>query len=86
MYNCKANFKNQFKGEFQFCELCKISADSQNHLMECHILVNCVPELRKNIDVKYEDIFKNVDNQVKTIKLLTKVIEVRELLLLKNKE
>ena len=58
--------------------MCKVSADSESHLMEWHILVNCVPELRN----KYEDIFKSVDKQVKTIKLLTKVIEVRELLLL----
>ena len=38
---------------------CKISADSQSHMMECHILVNCVPELRNNIAVKYDDILKN---------------------------
>jgi elongation factor P--beta-lysine ligase len=82
MYKCKENVKNQFKNEFQFCELCKVSADSQSHLMECHILVNCVPELRNNLYIKYEDIFKSVDKQVKAIKLLTKVIEVRELLLI----
>ena len=84
MLNCKENFKNKYQGEFLFCELCKISADSQSHLMECHILTNCVPELRNNVSTKYQDIFKNIDKQVKAIKLLTRVVEVRDLLLLKK--
>ena len=55
MFNCKENFKNQYKEDFKyfFFELCKVSADSQGHLMDCFILVNCVPELRCNAVIKF---------------------------------
>ena len=53
--------------------------------MQCPVLIECVPELRKNSTIKYEDIFQNIDHQVKAVKLLAKIIECRELLLSQRK-
>ena len=84
MFNCKDNFKNQYQEDI-WCQLCKFFVDCQSHLMQCPILKECVPELKKNSLVKYEDIFRDTDSQVKAIKLLVKIIEVRELLLNQKK-
>ena len=80
MFNCKNNFKNRWQEDI-WCKLCRIFVDCQSHLMQCPILVACVPELRQNSTIKYEDIFLSVDYQVRAIKLLAKVIDCRELLL-----
>ena len=84
MFNCKANFKNQYQDDI-WCNLCKFFVDCQSHLLQCPVLKACVPELRNNLTVKYEDIFLSVDFQVKAVKLLVKVIECRELLLNQKK-
>ena len=80
MFDCKANFKNQYQNDL-WCKLCDIFVDCQSHLMQCPILKGCIPELRSNQEIKYEDIFLGIEFQVKAIKLIAKVIECRELLL-----
>ena len=79
MFECKNNFKNQYR-ENLFCNLCKVSVDSQRHLLECFVLRNCVPELRKN-KIKYEFIFEDIEHQVEAIRLLYKIVNIREVLL-----
>ena len=81
MFECKQNFKNKHKKENLFCNLCKISIDSQSHLMDCFVLRNCNKELKNNKKVKYEHIFDSTELQIKAIQLLSEVVKTRELLL-----
>ena len=85
MFDCKSNFKNQYQNDL-WCKLCDIFVDCQSHVLQCPVLRGCVPELRKNQSIKYEDIFLGIDFQVRAIKLLVKVIECRELLLSQKKQ
>ena len=66
MFNCKANFKNQYKNEeFLYCPLCIIGFDSQSHLLECFVLKNSIIELRQNKIIKYEHIFESIEQIIK---------------------
>ena len=82
MFNCKTNFKNNYKkDEFLYCPLCIVGSDSQNHLLDCYVLKNSIIELRQNTVIKYENIFETIEYQVPAIKLLKIVIEKREVIL-----
>ena len=80
MINVKKNFASQFKDDIA-CDLCKVHVDCQEHLLQCH-------ELTKNVfipvDVKYEDLFKNSDKQLRIVKLFKKLLRKREILITKN--
>ena len=78
MINVK-NFASQFKDDVAW-DLCKVHVDCQEHL-QCH-------ELTKHVfipvDVKYEDLFKNSDKQLRIVKLFKKLLRKREILITKN--
>ena len=85
MFNCKENFKNQYKNEeFLYCPLCIIGLDSQSHLLDCFVLKNSIIELRQNKTIKYEHIFESIDQQVPAIKLFNIIVEKREVILEKS--
>ena len=81
MFECKKNFKNKYKdNEFLFCELCLVKEDSQSHLFECFVLKNSINDLKNNTTVRYEHIFEDIDMQVPAIKLICKIVSIREIL------
>ena len=85
MFNCKENFKNQYKNEeFLYCPLCIVALDSQSHLFDCFVLTNSIIELRQNKTFKYDHIFKSIEQQVPGIKLLKIIVEKREVILEKQ--
>ena len=82
MFECKENFKNKYKNDsFLYCQLCLVSVDNQNHIMNCFVLKNSVPELHNNKNIQYKHLFGTNDQQVKFIKLIDKVIKIRNILL-----
>ena len=80
MINVKKNFSSQFKDDVA-CDFCKVHVDCQEHLLQCH-------ELTKHVfiplDVKYEDLFKNSDKQLRIVKIFKKLLRKREILITKN--
>ena len=80
MFSVKDNFKIMYNLNL-FCDLCKIEICSQEYLLKCDVLRSSVPELQINKEVQYDHIFENVDKIVPAIKLLSRIIEVREELL-----
>ena len=59
------------------CELCKLEIDNQEHLLNCQVLKNIVPELNKT-SVRYEDIFGEVEKIIPAGKLFEKISKARE--------
>ena len=53
------------------------------HLLHCVELIKVVPELRET-EVKYEDIFGSLNDQLAAVKLFTKVIKQRKILMETN--
>ena len=78
MYPVPANYRNQYNGNLK-CRLCKMEDSDQEHELTCRLLGKFVPEL-STTDVKYSDIFGNVDQQVKATKLYRRIIDKRQYL------
>ena len=79
-YPVKSNLKNKFKQNLA-CSLCASATCDQQHLMECVVLKQFVPELIST-SVKYSDLFSSsVDKQLAAVKLLDLIHKQRERLL-----
>ena len=62
------------------CDLCG-EYESQQHLLECDVLIMECPDLFNDTIIQYEDIFGNENKQLSAVKLFKKVLETREKLL-----
>ena len=80
MTDVKINFRERY--EDSLCPLCKTEQDSQSHLFYCNVLIEKCKELHENQEVEYEDIFSTKDKQIEAMKLLSKIWEIREELIL----
>ena len=63
------------------CILCKVEEDSQQHYLQCRILVEKCTELYNDRIVRYEDIFGNLTKQIRAVRLFEKVLKKRDELL-----
>ena len=79
MFPVKTNFRNQNKTDLS-CKLCAINISDQEHQLKCPVLQKFLPELSQT-DVKYSDLFANVDKQLKLAKLYVKIAKTREIIL-----
>ena len=76
MSNLKINFRNGYTD--LTCKLGCNEDESQQHLFNCEILLRKCEDLANNIKVEYEDIFGNMSQQRKAIKLIMKIWTIRE--------
>ena len=82
MFDCKENFRNQYKQDsFLNCQLCIVASDNQSHLLNCFVLKNSIPDLKNNKIIQYKHLFGTINEQVACIKLIDKVIKIRNILL-----
>ena len=79
MFPVKDNFRNNHLKDLN-CKLCKIELCDQKHLLSCAVLTKFLPELKTTM-VKYEDLFGSADQQLKAIKLFTKISNQRDTIL-----
>ena len=79
MFPVKMNFKNNHKSDLN-CKLCIINVSDQEHQLSCPILKSMIPELSQT-NIKYQDLFGNIESQLKFIKIYTKIERMREVLL-----
>ena len=79
MFPVKTNFRNQNKTDLS-CKLCTINISGQKHQLRYPVLQKFLPELSQT-DVKYSDLFSNVDRQLKLAKLYVKISKTREVIL-----
>ena len=75
----KSNFRKQHEPDL-FCDLCRISLCTPQHQLECVVLKKFVPELQMT-NVTHEDIFSDVNNQLKAVKIFMKVFRQREIVM-----
>ena len=75
-YPCKTNFRNQYEPDLS-CPICHME-DSPQHLF------NCTTDGVDTRGTKYEDIFGNIEQQLKVIKVLKKITANRNNILNKS--
>ena len=63
------------------CTLGCKEIESQEHLLNCQVIIENCFELSEDIDVEYEDIVGTIDRQIKFINLYKCVIDTRKELL-----
>ena len=73
------------------CGLCsadgggEMKDDSQQHLLECSVIINNCPELFNDFSVKYEDLFSpHPPKQLHATRLLQSALETRDRILTQN--
>ena len=76
MLRPEMNYKNMYRNHF--CDLCKLHDETNQHLLECHVLISQCPELFNDRVVQYEDIFEDVNKQLRAVQLFEKVLEKRK--------
>ena len=79
MTNAKMNFKNMHQDTT--CNLCKVEEVSQQHYLQCQVLVEKCTELYNDRIVRYDDIFGNLTKQIRAVRLFEKVLKKRDELL-----
>ena len=79
MIDVKMNFKGQdIDTKCNFCDI----EESQDHLLDCHTIIQNCKELYDDTVVEYEDIFNNATKQFQMAKLYKLALETRDQLLL----
>ena len=76
--NTKSNMKSAFDQNDMSCRLCCLpdSYEDEDHLIHCDELV--IQDNQE--DYKFDDVFSELDIQIKFVKFFTKIIERRKLL------
>ena len=77
MTDLKWNFKGKFQNNMN-CSLCRLDfEESEIHLLQC-VELTCEPELGEEMKmIKYEDIFGNLNEQIKAVKVWKKIFKMR---------
>ena len=74
MFNVRNNFRNQYRTNL-ICPLCREREDSQEHLLECRVIVRKL----NGKQYCYKDIFsENLESLFGIAKGLKKVVKIRE--------
>lgn len=89
LFNLRSMRENSFRDNFHAiyqdkkCQLCKFEVDNQEHALSCIILKQNMNHEDKNIlqVVKYQDIFGDLDEQLRISKLFQTLIRIKRRLL-----
>ena len=73
MLDCKTNFQNQYEEDLS-CRFCKDKnkLEDEDHILQCTVLNN------DKTDVKFSDVFGNIDQQYKAVQVFKTVMRRRK--------
>ena len=76
MVDCKSNFEGQFREDMS-CRACKVvgSVEDEDHILSCFVL-----KLDSH-DVKFSDVYGNMDQQYKATQVFKKILRRRKVYL-----
>ena len=85
LVDVKTNFRNKYNNDMH-CSLCKVTEESQMHLMECNVILNDSHVEEAVKDISYKDIFStNQATQRQVVSTWQKILKVKNTKL-KNEE
>ena len=77
MTDVKENFKTMHTDiSCNFCE--KDYAQTDAHLLDCSFFINACPQLKDDYLVEYEDIFMDIEAQVRVAKIYKLIFKIKE--------
>ena len=76
MLDCKTNFQNQYAEDLS-CRFCKDNGniEDEDHILRCTVLNNV------KYDVKFSDVYGNIDQQYKAVQVYKTVMRRRKVYL-----
>ena len=79
----KMNFENMHSN--LYCSTCKLFPETQAHLLQCPEIVKEMKTIvQDNCRLNEDDIYANLDKQIKITKIYTEILEIREKLMSKE--
>ena len=76
MTDVKSNLKSMHSDiSCNFCDNSEPQTDS--HLLDCHYFIDACPQLNDDNSVEHEDIFMNIDAQVRVTKIYKHIFEIK---------
>ena len=76
MIDVKGNFSRKF-GDIS-CGLCKMNRpQNQEHLFFCDAIIEKCSQLRANTDIFYSDLFKDVNRQIRCVRLMVAILDTK---------
>ena len=82
MASVRKNYSNQY--EDKRCQLSIMVDEDQIHLCRCPKILDSCEELGNNLEIEFEDIFGSLSKQAKAVKMLMKIWDTREKLILQQ--
>ena len=76
MTDVKANFSSKY--DDVSCIWCPNLAQTDCHLIECSKIIENCPELNGDNETEYQDLFDDIDSQVRAIKIFKAVFKTKE--------
>ena len=74
MSDVKNNYKFKYKNDLN-CSLCKKQTiENETHLLNCEVILS---ECGKLENIQYEDVFKNIEKQIKAVKIWRKIFQIK---------
>ena len=73
--NIKYNFHHEFTNNL-LCNLCKKEIDNQEHILQCHVQQEHIKWNHE--EIKYDQIYGSLEQQIKVTILIYNLMEVRE--------
>ena len=77
MCDVKANFKNNYSDELS-CRMCHSEVETQQHLLDCEVMINNCKDLYNDTVVEYNDLFGETSRQLRAVRLFSKVLKTRK--------
>ena len=77
MTNVKANFSKMY--ENITCDLCDSDVpQTDSHLLECSLMIEKCSELENDIETEYEDLFGDIESQMRATHIFKALFEAKE--------
>ena len=78
MTNVKANFSKMYDDNTN-CDLCRMNiSQTDSHLLECSKMIEKCPQLERDCETEYEDIFRDELSQLRAAKLFRTIFKTKE--------
>ena len=77
MTNVKSNFSSKFQQNLS-CMFGCIAEENQNHLLDCESIQNRMEDKSELAEIKYSDLFQEIEQQVQITRTYAKIFKIRE--------
>ena len=76
MTELRSNYRVRYQGDL-LCRTCGLEEESQRHILDCVPILNRCPPLFQDRITRYEDLFGQIEKQIRIVKLYELALKTR---------